>query len=327
MEALEIDLKKNGLRPVYLILGPELYQCRSAVSLLKSKVLSPGSEAFDYSEFAAEEVTADKIAESANTYPMVSNKRLVLVTDAEKLKDSEQNALLDFLKNVSTRGMLILFAENLDHRKRFYKTLREMHCVAEFPKLKGPALERWAEAFMHRQGCRISSEAIRKIVELAGSDLQSLVTELEKLVLYAGKEQSISDNAIEDLLRASRQQSIFELIDAIARRDRNGALQSLANLLEMGEEPLRIVAMIARHCRQVLIAKDCLLQGKDVREIGIALQIGHPFILDKFMRQVRASDSSAVRQIYIHVAEIDRRIKSSSADERMMLENLICSRV
>jgi DNA polymerase-3 subunit delta len=327
LEELEIDLRKNGLRPVYLILGPEGYLCRSAVRLLKSKVLSPGAEALDYSEFAAEEVTADAIAEAANTYPMISGKRLVLVRDSEKLKDSEQDALLDLLKNISVRSTLILFAGDLDHRKRFYKTLRDGHCVAEFPKLKGPALDRWAEAFMRRQGCRISLDAIRKVVELAGSDLQSLASELEKLVLYAGKEKGISDDAVDALVRANRQQSIFELTDAMARGDRNGALRSLANLLEMGEEPLRIAAMIARHCRQVLIAKEYLLKGSDVREIGNAVQITSPYILDKFMRQVRAADSAGVRQIYMHVAEIDRRIKTSSGNDRMMLENLICSRI
>ncbi len=324
LEELGIDLRDNGLRPFYLVLGPEQYQCRLAVDLLRSKILSPGSEAFDYSEFAAGDASIDEIIDAANTFPMVSRRRLVLVTEAEKLKDSDQESLLNALKNISPRGVLILVAEDLDHRKRFYKALRDMNCVAEFPKLKGVALEQWAESFVRRQGYRISSSAIRKIVELAGSDLQSLASELEKLLLYAGKEKNIQDSAIDDLVRASRQHNIFELIGALGRRDRNGALRSLANLLSMGEHPLVIVTMMARHCRQILIAREYLSKGSSPRDIAIAAQIPS-FILDQFLSQARAADSAIVQEMYIRLADIDRRLKSSSGDGRILLENLICA--
>ena len=64
-----------------------------------------------------------------------------------------------------------------------------------------------------------------------------LAAELEKLLLYAGEEKNISDSAVENLISGSRQQGIFELINAVGREDRNGALRSLANLLGMGEQP------------------------------------------------------------------------------------------
>ncbi len=326
LEELERDLQNNGPRPVYLILGPEQYQCRLALNLLRHYALSPGAEAFDYVEFAAGDASVDEIIEAAGTYPMLSSRRLVLVTEVEKLKDSEQEALLDSLENISARGMLVLLAMDLDHRKRFYKTLRESNYIAEFPKLKGPALEQWADAFIRKQGYRVSSSAIKKIVELAGSDLQSLASELEKLLLYAGKEKSIPDAAIVDLVSTSRQQGIFELIGAMGRRDRSGALKSLANLLSMGEPPLVIVTMMARHCRQVLIAKEHLHQGTNAREIGSAAQIPS-FILDQFLRQARAADSATVQKMYIRLADIDRRLKSSSGDGRLLLESLICALV
>ena len=325
-EELEIDLRNRGWRTVYLILGPEQYYCRLAVDLLKRNALAPGSEAFDYSEFAAGNATVDEIIEAVNTFPMVSRRRLVLVTEAEKLRESEQEALLDSIKSASDRGTLVLVAEELDHRKRFYKQLRDMNSVAEFPKLKSPALVQWAEAFVHKQGYRIASSAIRKIVELAGSDLQTLASELEKLLLYAGKGKNIPESAVDDLVGVSRQHGIFELIGAAARRDRGGALRSLANLLSMGEHPLVIVNMMARQCRQILITKEHLLRGSDAQTIGSAAQVP-PFLLDQFLRQARASDAAQVREMYIRLADIDRRLKSSSGDGRLLLERLICALV
>jgi DNA polymerase III subunit delta len=325
LEELERSLR-DKLHPVYLILGPEMYLCRSALALLKKHALSPDSAAFDYSEFDTGEASVDEIMEAAGTFPMMSKRRLVLVTDADRFKDSDQDALLDSLMRLSTRSTLVLLAEALDHRKKFYKTLREKYCVAEFPILKGIELERWVEAFVCNQGYRISASAAKRIVELIGADLQTLASELEKLMLSSGKEKDISKNAIEDLVHASRQHGIFELINAIGQRNRAAALRSLANLLSMGEPPLVIVTMMARHCRQILITKEGLLSGNSAREIAGVAQIPH-FILDQFIRQASAVDASSIREMYIRLASIDKRLKSSSLNERIMLEGLICALV
>jgi DNA polymerase III subunit delta len=250
----------------------------------------------------------------------------VLVTRVEKLKDFEQESLLEALAQLSPRSVLLLHAEDLDHRKRFYKTLQDKYCVAEFSKLKGVALERWADAFLRRQGYQAPNSAIKRILELAGSDLQTLASELDKLMLYAGEQKTISGKAIEELVRASRQHGIFELIGAIGLRDRNAALKSLANLLSMGEHPLVVVAMMARHYRQILIAKEGLNQGKNAREIGSMAQIP-PFLLDQFLRQARAAEDASVQEMYVRLASIDKKLKSSSLDGRMLLESLICALV
>jgi DNA polymerase-3 subunit delta len=144
--------------------------------------------------------------------------------------------------------------------------------------------------------------------------------------LYAGTEKTISDVAVNELVGTSRQQGIFDLIGAVGKRDRNASLRSLANLLSMGEHPLVIVTMLVRHCRQVLIAKEYLERGAAAREIAGAAQIP-AFILDMFLRQVRAVDGATIRQMYIQLADMDRKLKSSPADGRILLERIICALV
>ena len=323
IEDLERDLKKKPQR-AYLIVGPELYLCRQAISLLKEGIVTPEACAFDYSEFSAGAAPIDEIIEAVNTFPMISPKRFIIVSQADKFKEAEQDALLKSLDSMSSRSVLVLYAEELDHRKKFYKTLRDRICVVEFPKLKDIALERWAKSFVDKQGYRISSRAIKKIVEMAGADLQSLASEMEKLFLYAGESKTVPDSAIDDLVRGSRQQSIFELIGAIGRRDRVSALKSLSNLLGMGEHPLVVIVMMARHCRQVLIAKECLEKGSDLREISSAAQIP-TFFLEQFLREARSADYGSIREFYIRLAEADKKLKSSAVDGRMLLESMICA--
>jgi len=326
IDALDKELKSSPDRSFYLVLGPEQYQCRLAIDLIKSRLLSPEAQAFDYCMYSAKDTSVERIFETANTFPMLSKRRFVYVTDLEKLPERDHETLLHALDSLLSSSMLLLAAEELDHRKKLYRTIRDKGCIAEFPKLKGPALERWVDAFVRKKGYRIASATAGKIVNLAGSDLQSLAGELEKLFLFTGKEKQIPDAAVDDLVRSSRQHGIFELIDSIARRDRAGALESLANLMGMGEYPLVIVTMMARHSRQVLIVKECLQQGMNSREAGAAAQVP-PFILDKFIRQAGTMKPETVRKMHTGLSDIDRKLKSSSVDAQILLEVLICALV
>ncbi|MEJ2109615.1 MAG: DNA polymerase III subunit delta [Acidobacteriota bacterium] len=326
LEALQKDLETSSARSYYLILGQEQFLCRLACDLIKKRLINPEAAAFDFTSFSIKDASVQKIFETANTFPMLSNRRLVLVTDVEKLPERDHEKFLAHLDSLQSCSMVVLIADELDRRKKFYKALQAGGCIVEFKKLKGASLERWVEAYTKKKGYRISTVLIGKIVNIAGSDLQSMVGELEKLFLFAGKDKTITESAVEDLVRNSRQHGIFELIDAIGKRDRAAALRSLSNLLESGEYPLMIVSMMARHSRQVLIVKECLKRGMNFRDAGRAAQIP-PFILDKFVRQAKAIDTGTVSKMHKGLHDIDRMLKSSSVDARTLLEVFICALV
>ncbi|MCL2877529.1 MAG: DNA polymerase III subunit delta [Acidobacteria bacterium] len=321
-EELEKDLAA-AIRQVYLVLGPEEYHRDQALAILKSRVMRSGSADFDYSVFTAGDASVAEILEAANIYPMLSPRRLVVVEDIGKIRDAEAESLLEGLTSISPRSTVVLTAAELDKRKKIYKTFQKDFCRCEFPRLKGPALERWADVFVRKSGYRISAGALKRVVDVAGADLMTLAAEFEKLMLYAGAEKTIPDAVIEDLVRVSRQQSIFDLTNAVGRRDRGGALRSLGNLLGMGEPPLVIVTMLARHCRQTLIAIEGLRERRNPHDIAAAAQIP-PFALDQFLSGARAVNPDTVKDMYIRIAAIDRQLKSSSLDGRALLEGLIC---
>ncbi|MDR1727035.1 MAG: DNA polymerase III subunit delta [Acidobacteriota bacterium] len=356
IEALERDLDA-GVRPVYLVLGPEEYLRDQALRLLKKRVMEGGSVEFDCSEFAAGDAPVAEMLHAANVFPMLSPRRLVLVEDVdrfdgrkggaaggkgegdgdeegeadlspkEKKAAAELEALLDGLQSIPPRSTVILTAMDLDRRKRLYKAFQKGFCLCEFPKLKDAALQRWAEDFVRRSGYRMSGASIKRVVEMAGTDVRTLASELEKLTLYAGEKKTIPDAVIADLVRTSRQQTIFNLTDAVGRRDRDGALKALDNLLGMGEHPLMVVTMLARQCRQMLIAIEGVRRRKNPRDIAAAAQIP-PFKMDEFLRQARASAADpsaaeAVEGMFLRLASIDKRLKSSSLDGRVLLEGLI----
>jgi DNA polymerase-3 subunit delta len=324
LDELETELKAHKISRIYLILGPEQYLCRQALRMIRQKLISPETAAFNYSELNAESDSIENILAAVNTFPMMAPLRIVLLTNLAKLEKEQQERLCKYFANPCSKSVLILSDNELDRRTGLFRVLKEHACILEFPKLKGYELERWAAEHIRKRGLKISSVSIKKLVDLAGSDLQVLVNEIEKLLLFSGKGQSIADSDIDSLVGNSRQHGIFELISALGKNDRIGALKHLNSLLDAGERPLMIVSMMARHLRQVLIAKDILNQGGDMRDVASAAQVPN-FLLNDFIGQARRMSAEAAGKMYLRLAESDLRFKSSSISERVLLETLICS--
>lgn len=323
-DELEAELRRRTVRPVYLLLGPEEYLLERVLKQLKEAVLTSEAAVFNYAEFAATDGSLRESLDILNTFPMMAPRRMVVVDEIDALDEPEQEALSSYVRQPADRSVLVLVADNLDRRTTFYGMLKEKTCVVEFPKLKVFELQRWAEDFIRNQGYRISSDSIRKLVDLAGSDLRSLVNETEKLLIYCAGQKTIPDSAVDDSIGASRHHTIFELTDALGRRDRKKALRLLGNLMDSGENAQYITTMLARHFRQILIAKELLMQGRNSREIGTAAQIP-PFLLDAFIRQVRAIDERVAERMYVRLANADFKLKSSGVEERLIFEHLICA--
>jgi len=322
--ALEQELTHGHLSPAYLVLGPETYLAHQAVETLRRSTISADLAAFNESEFDASSSTAAEILSAARTVPMMSPRRLVLVKDLHALPETEREPLLEYLSAPFERCVLILTALDLDRRTTFFRKLKEKARILEYPKLKSAALERWVADYMRSRGYTAAPGALKLLLEAAGTDLQTLVNEIEKLALFAGTSGVITGEAVDELAGASRQRGIFELIDALGRRDSRAALQILASLLDAGEAPLMIVTMMARHYRQILIVKEMLENRRKPSEISEAAQVPG-FIFEAFVRQARSIDREFARAMCLKLAETDRRFKSTNVDTRMVLESLICT--
>ena len=323
-DELDAELSRGKFRPVYLLYGPEEYLLRRAVTSLRERAVAAEARAFNYREFSGASGDARRVLEEARTFPLMAARRMVLVTEAGKFGVTGLELIAEYADRPEAKTVLALVADELDRRTAFYKRMTERACVVEFAKVKGPALETWASSLLSRRGYRIGASVLHELIELAGSDLLSLNNELEKLMLYAGKDKEIRDAAVNSLVRASRLHGIFELTGAIGRRDRKQALRLLGNLLEMGEPPLVILSMMARHFRQVLAAKELMQKGQPVQEVGRQIQVP-PFALQEFLRQARSIETDCARGLLERLAWIDRQIKSTSPNPRLLLEHWICS--
>ncbi len=187
--------------------------------------------------------------------------------------------------------------------------------------LKPGELEEWVSDEARTRGLKLGREDVRYLVAEMGSDLRRLLNELEKLSLYAAGER-LDPETLASVLGRGKAQSIFKFIDAVAVGNAASALRQLGRLLEEGEPPLRILALLDRLVGQLRIARQA--QGSEGRNVNLASLLGVPPSAARGLAQgARRLDDAFLRRAVTAVADTDRLLKSSRLPGRVVLESLV----
>jgi DNA polymerase-3 subunit delta len=260
----------------------------------------------------------------------------------------ESEELLAFIEaGMPARTVLLFTASAIDARKRLSKRLREVGAVVDLSteRERSGALSRDSvvDVVQHiagQFGKQFAPAAEDLILRRAGSELAMLAMELEKLCLYVGARPTITEDDVRAVFRDMAESWIFDFTAALASRQPARALPQLRGLMEQGEPPLRLLAMIAREVRQMLIARECLdgaLRGKWHAETSFnvfqnrvlphldgetreAFGNAHPFVLYRRFQDASRIDGRTLRAALIRLSELDVLLKSSRSDAAMLLE-------
>ncbi|MGH2487090.1 MAG: DNA polymerase III subunit delta, partial [Ktedonobacterales bacterium] len=155
-----------------------------------------------------------------------------------------------------------------------------------FTPPQGAGLEQWAENRARGQGAQLSREAAKLLVSATGDNLRLLAQEIDKLATYVGREGLIGEAEIRLLTPSAHVSRVFDLTDALSRRDRKRALALLHELLAAGESPLGIVAMTAYQTRALLQVKTLAERGMRAPQIAQAAGLA-PFVVEKSLPLAR----------------------------------------
>jgi DNA polymerase-3 subunit delta len=183
-------------------------------------------------------------------------------------------------------------------------------------------LVRWIKDRARTVGAGIADPAAELLAAYAGGDLRVVANEVDKLATYAGPGHPIDVSDVEALTSQVSEASVFDCVDAIGQGNRGRALSSLSVLVEHGERPERILALVGRQVRLLLQAKDLTLRGDGPDAVGRALGLG-PFPLRKILDQMRLFEIGQLEAMLRRVLEADLQIKTGELESRLALELLI----
>ncbi len=325
-EEFRRQVKGGTIAALYLFVGEESYHQERAVALLKSLV-DEAMRMFNFATFSIGETvngiktSAAMAIDNANQLPMMSSRRLTIISDFDKIKEEELDFVVEYLKRPSPSTTVVFRAASLDQRRKITAALMKTCTVVNFDRLTDAQASRYAEEFLRRRNCRMEPGALGHLIGLVGTKMGRLVNELEKLAAYA-EGGFINQAAIDELIPRAKEHTSFELWDAVMDRDRKRALRLMHRLLEDKTEPVMIVGALAGLYRRLLAGKVLMEQQAPFEEISKATgQYGFRAkeFNAKLMRMSRQEIAHGLRRL----AEVDLAIKSSEATPRLQMEFLI----
>ena len=227
-KALHAALKKREFDPVYYFYGDDDFLKDLRVREFVDAAVDPVTRDFNLEQWRGAELDAEALDSLLSTPPMLAERRVVVIRDAEKLKKDARKLLDGYLKRPARDTVLLLLSPS---GAKVDRGLDERSVGVEFSPLTGDRVPKWvmyqAETVLGRT---ITASAVSLLVEAVGADLSQLAMELEKLASYATG--TIDDAAVADVVGVRRGESVGDLLDAVAARDATTAVGLIGGVLQ-----------------------------------------------------------------------------------------------
>ncbi len=322
-DELMAGLRKGKVLPVYLFFGEEGFLIQEAADLIVRTVVDPAGQDFNFTTVYCRSATGAEIVNLCQTLPFMAERRLVIAKEVEALKAAETEALIGYLRDPSPSTCLVLIANQPKYdRKPVISAVEEQGAVVRvFAPLDREMLP-WIESWARSRGLSIERDAAQYVWQSLGSDLQTISNELQKAVigLQAGKTITLED--VRAVVGDFREYTSFDLAEAIGRKDVERALQALHRLIQEGEQPVGLLAMVHWNFRRLLRAKAMEEAGAGFEEIKRKLSvIFHQ--ARSFQEQMQRYRMPELTRAFEAMLQADRALKSGRMTGRLALERMI----
>lgn len=319
-------LKSGALEPLYAIDGDERLLVDEAVVALKAAAVPANAADFNFDAMNGKEVSVARIIDAAQTLPAFAARRMVLVTQAEHIDAEQALPLLTYFEDPCPSTVLALVASSkFDARTKFYKTLQKVNATFRFERPTPREMPAALTARARSMGLQVQDAAIRLLVDAVGTDLSAAAQALEVVALYVGPKtpRPITEDDVAALVSVTRQENIFQLVDAIGAKDRATVMEGLHTMLSGAQaHPLQILALVARHYRILMKAKAAVGTGVARADLQRVLGVP-PFAVDKVLRQSRGYSGRRLSENLSAVAAADRALKGGRLDPARAMERLV----
>lgn len=215
------ELQKGGFKPVYLLMGEEDHYIDIVSNYFEEKVIDPSLRDFDQTVLYGRDVDMATVVGNAKRFPMMSAVHLVIVKEAQMIDLRQWDTLAAYLAQPSPQSVIVLCYRHkkLDKRTSAYKAIEKAGVVYETPRIFDNQVPGWIMGEVKSHGHAITEKAAFMMSEFLGTDLSKIANELSKLYPLLKEGEPISESLVEQQIGISKDYNVFELQNAIGRRD------------------------------------------------------------------------------------------------------------
>lgn len=314
------------IAPVYYLMGDESYYIDKVSTFIAEKVLQPEERDFNLITLFGPETTTEAVVQAALAFPMGADRQVVVVKEAQALKNIEQ--LEPYLKNPQPSTVLIFCHKNgtIDKRKAVARQIEKVGVLYESAKLRENQLPAWIRDYLRRKKVGIEPQAETMMAEFVGPDLNRMAGELDKLVISLPQAAAniITPALVAQHIGMSKDFNVFELTDALATKNVLKVRQ-ITNYFDKNpkQNPIqKTLPVVFKYFQNLLMAYYAPERTRD----GIASWLSmNPYICEKtILPAMRLYSGKKVFDIIGQIRRCDARSKGvdcpATSDSDLMKE-------
>ena len=311
-DSIMMELKERQFKPVYYLMGDEPYYIDKISDWIAENVLQPEERDFNQTILFGSDVNASQIVDAAKRYPMMSERQVVIVKEAQNVKNTEP--LEKYFKAPMASTVLVLCHKNgkIDGRKQgLVKAIRDAGVLYESQKLKDRELPGFIERYLKARGASIDTKSTQMIADAIGADLSRLTGELDKVLLSLPMEDKrVTPQVVEDQIGVSKDYNAFELRDAIVNRN---VLKANQIIKYFDENPkagglYALLPLVFNYFQNLMIAFYCPQKGSQ-EALAQWLDMKSPWGARDYMTGMKNYSGMKVMQIISKIRETDAKSK------------------
>jgi len=319
------EIHQKQLAPVYFLTGDEPYFIDMISDTIENEALDEADRAFNQIVVYGRDVDVETIANHARSFPMMGERMVVIVKEAQDVKNLEE--FEKYLETIPDTTVLVFVYKykKFDKRKTLAKKIDKMGVWFESKKLYDSNIPGWIQSYLKGEGYSITPKATQMLADFLGTDLHKIANELKKLIIALPKNKSIDDADVERNIGISKDYNVFELQNAIGSRDVLKANRIVNYFGDNGKDnPLLVTAITLYGYFTKLIKLHCT-QDKSQGNLASVLGVSPFFVRDYLAASKNYPPATCIRCISI-LREYDMKSKgydSGDTSEKDLYRELI----
>jgi len=319
------DLRNKVYHPIYLFMGEESYFIDQLTDYISKNVLDDGEKEFNQTVVYGSDVTVPELVSIAKRFPMMSNHQVVIVKEAQKIKKLEEIASYVTQPLDSTLLVLAYKYGNLDKRKAFAKDLIKKAVVFKSAKIPDYKMADWILKYVKERGFVMNLPAAALLADYLGTDLSKITNEIDKLALVLKKGSEINQEVIQNNIGISKDFNVFELQNAIAKKDIFKANQIAQHFASNPKSHPLVMTLssLYNYFSKLMILH--YLKDKSDKNAAAELRV-HPFFVKDYKQAARVYSAGKVARIVSDLREYDLKSKgfgNASTKDGELLKELL----
>jgi len=320
-----LDMALAEKKRLFLLYGQEQYLLEKNTEKIIQTYLQ--QEEMDLNLEVLESLPKDvfELVNKCETLPFMAEYRVVVLknTGIFEYKDKAVLELLtEKIAKLPESTVLIIWEAMVDKRKKLFKLFQDRGCAAEQNYLNEEQLIQFLGKWFYRYRLRIKASAVKLLLQRAGMELSSLLNECEKLAALA--EEVVTDEMVTAIVPERLESKVFQLTDALGRKDRQAAMENYQVMLQNRESVTGILFMIGRQIRQISQTKILLEKRTPAAEIAKLLGV-QPFVLNNLTAQAKLFRMEELSRLLRELVQLEWNYKSGRADLETGIALLIVS--